>query len=421
MFPVRANGKHCVLRFAAIVAAESNLPMTSESLTIPDRAHARSTRRAALAFPVLDREPGALGRRLAALPGEGHPVWTYLCGIVLSFAAIAGLSIIAGLLVTRVLLHAHGVAYDDQAFEGFLARHRSTGLTDASLVGSIMAGESSFRSSQASLPWSRQRSGTGGSRASCCSPWPSSRRSYRATTLVIHRHRPTVHRLEHLPVNASYPSGHTAAAIAIYCGLALLLTSRLSNRSAQVAVWAIALLVPVFVAFSRMYRGMHHPLDVAGGVLVGIAALSALVLVSRAADLAATREHAMTKVAVIAHAGKTFGGGCPSSGGARAPGSRRPALVRGAEEPQAPEAGDARARRGRRAALRLGRRRHGAALHRRARRHRRRRSRSCRPAPRTCSPRTSASRRTSSRPSRSGCAATAASSTSAASTASASP
>jgi membrane-associated phospholipid phosphatase len=36
-----------------------------------------------------------------------------------------------------------------------------------------------------------------------------------------------------------------------------------------------------------MYRGMHHPLDVAGGALLGIAALSALVLVSRAARSAA--------------------------------------------------------------------------------------------------------------------------------------
>jgi membrane-associated phospholipid phosphatase len=112
--------------------------------------------------------------------------------------------------------------------------------------------------------------------------------SYRATTLAVHRHRPPVHRLEQLPVNASYPSGHTAASIAIYCGLALLLTSRLTNRSARIAVWAVALLVPVFVAFSRMYRGMHHPLDVAGGAIVGIAALSALVLVSRATHLAAT-------------------------------------------------------------------------------------------------------------------------------------
>jgi membrane-associated phospholipid phosphatase len=43
----------------------------------------------------------------------------------------------------------------------------------------------------------------------------------------------------------------------------------------------------VFVAFSRIYRGMHHPIDVAGGVIIGIAALSALLLVTRAAGRAA--------------------------------------------------------------------------------------------------------------------------------------
>jgi undecaprenyl-diphosphatase len=96
-----------------------------------------------------------------------------------------------------------------------------------------------------------------------------------------------VHRLENLSVDASYPSGHTAASIAIYGGIALLLTSRIKNRGARVAIWVVAALIPVFVAFSRMYRGMHHPLDVMGGVVLGIAALSALVLVTRAAGRAA--------------------------------------------------------------------------------------------------------------------------------------
>jgi undecaprenyl-diphosphatase len=258
---------------------------------IPTRTHARAQnrRRPDLAFPVLDREPGALGRRLAALPGEGHPVWTYLCGIALSVAAIAGLSIVAGLVVTRGLLHVHGIAHDDEAFVAFLARHRSTDLTDASLVGSIMAGG-------VVLPIV---AGVSALAAAVLRHWRLAgflllalgveSASYRVTTLVIHRHRPTVHRLEHLPVNASYPSGHTAASIAVYCGLALLLTSRLTSRSGRAAVWAVAVLVPVFVALSRMYRGMHHPLDIAGGALVGIAALSALVLVSRAAGLAARR------------------------------------------------------------------------------------------------------------------------------------
>ncbi len=93
-------------------------------------------------------------------------------------------------------------------------------------------------------------------------------------------------RLENLPVNASYPSGHTAASVAVYCGLALLLTSRVASRWARVAIWGVAVAVPVYVALSRMYRGMHHPLDVAGGAAIGVATLVAVVLVCRAAGFA---------------------------------------------------------------------------------------------------------------------------------------
>ncbi len=250
------------------------------------RARANAGGDATLAFPVLDKEPGRVGRRLATMFGAGHPVWTYVCGILIAVAVIASLSIAAGLLVTTVLLHVHDVAGDDQSVVRYLAHHRSSGLTEASLVGSIMAGGvvlpiiagvaalvalvgKHWRLAAFLLFALAVESGT-----------------YRATTLVVHRHRPEVHRLEKLPVDASYPSGHTAASIAIYCGIALLVTSRITNRTAQGAVWLVAVLIPVFVAFSRMYRGMHHPLDVAGGVLIGIAALSSLVLVTRAAGRA---------------------------------------------------------------------------------------------------------------------------------------
>jgi undecaprenyl-diphosphatase len=264
--------------------------MPLETLVTSDYAPAgvrRARGRASLDVPTLDKEPGRLGRRLATFLGEGHPVWTYLCGILISFAVIAGLSIVAGLVVTRALLHVHGVAGDDESLVRFLARHRSSGLTDASLVGSIMGGG-------VVLPIVV---GVAALVAAVAKRWRLAgfllfalaleSGSYRATTLLVHRGRPEVHRLENLPVNASYPSGHTAAAIAVYCGIALLLTSRIAHRGAQVAIWFVAVLIPVFVAFSRMYRGMHHPIDVAGGVIIGIAALSALVLVTRAAGRAA--------------------------------------------------------------------------------------------------------------------------------------
>src|SRR6476469_8400522 len=196
-----------------------------------------------LAFPVLDEEPGWLGRRLAALPREGHPVWTYVFGILVAFALIASISIALGLVVTRVLLHVHGVAGDDERFVGFLARHRSSGLTDASLVGSIMAGG-------VVLPII---AGVAALVALAAKHWRLAAfllfalavesGSYRATTLVVHRDRPDVHRLEKLPVDASYPSGHTAASIAVYCGIALLLSSRLTRTWQRIAVWSVAVAI----------------------------------------------------------------------------------------------------------------------------------------------------------------------------------
>lgn len=238
-------------------------------------------------FPVLDREPGFAGRRLAELRGREHPVWTYLIGILLSLVCIAGLSILAGELLTRVLLHFHAIATDDESVVLFLARHRSPALTDASLVGSIMAGGVVLPIIAAACALVALVARRWRLAAFLLFALGVESGSYRLTTLVVHRHRPSVHRLEHLPVNASYPSGHTAASIAIYGGLALLVSSRLSSAAAKALVWSLAVLIPLFVAFSRMYRGMHHPLDVVGGALVGIAALSALVVVTRASGSAA--------------------------------------------------------------------------------------------------------------------------------------
>jgi undecaprenyl-diphosphatase len=104
--------------------------------------------------------------------------------------------------------------------------------------------------------------------------------------LVIHRQRPQVHRLDQLPVDASYYSGHTAASVAVYCGLALLITSRIRSTGLRIACWAIAIAIPLLVAFSRMYRGMHHPTDVGAAMFVGIGTLVVALAAARAAKAA---------------------------------------------------------------------------------------------------------------------------------------
>ena len=113
--------------------------------------------------------------------------------------------------------------------------------------------------------------------------------TYRITSLFVERRRPEVERLESLPVDASYPSGHTAASIALYSGLALLLTSRFAHGPWRIAVWAIALAIPPVVALSRIYRGMHHPIDVLAGIPIGIAAIVVVVFACRVAGAAIAR------------------------------------------------------------------------------------------------------------------------------------
>jgi undecaprenyl-diphosphatase len=49
------------------------------------------------------------------------------------------------------------------------------------------------------------------------------------------------------------------------------------------ALWTLAIALPLAVAVSRMYRGMHHPLDVTAGSLMGLAAISIALFATRAA------------------------------------------------------------------------------------------------------------------------------------------
>lgn len=98
-------------------------------------------------------------------------------------------------------------------------------------------------------------------------------------TLLVHRHRPPVPHLDAAPPTSSFPSGHTAAAVALYGGLAVL-----GWRSARrAAVRGLALLAgvaaPVAVAMSRVYRGMHFPSDVIAGALLAAGWLAVLVAV----------------------------------------------------------------------------------------------------------------------------------------------
>ncbi|MET7571763.1 diacylglycerol kinase family protein [Streptomyces sp. NPDC005492] len=94
-------------------------------------------------------------------------------------------------------------------------------------------------------------------------------------TESVDRTRPDVHRLDASPPTSSYTSGHTGAATALYAGLAVLVLSRV-RRPWRWPLAGLLFLLPLVVGVSRLYRGMHHPTDVIGGIANG--ALSLLIV-----------------------------------------------------------------------------------------------------------------------------------------------
>ncbi|MFG2989507.1 diacylglycerol kinase family protein [Streptomyces sp. NPDC048257] len=91
-------------------------------------------------------------------------------------------------------------------------------------------------------------------------------------TLVVGRARPDVPHLDAAPPTSSFPSGHVGAATALFGGLAVLAAGRLRGVRRGLVV-GVLLLVPLAVAASRVYRGMHHPSDVVVGLMNGACTL----------------------------------------------------------------------------------------------------------------------------------------------------
>lgn len=88
-------------------------------------------------------------------------------------------------------------------------------------------------------------------------------------TAVVNRPRPGVPHLDAAPPTSSFPSGHTAAAVAFYGCVAVIVMRQLRPRWLAVVVATLLWLVPVVVGVSRIYRGMHYPTDVVFGALGG--------------------------------------------------------------------------------------------------------------------------------------------------------
>ena len=240
---------------------------------------------------ALAARPGGAAERFAGALGDRHPALVFALALLAGLLVLAAASILLALLVVHVLISGSGLglAGTDESFNETLADHRNGTLTTFSEIGSQVGGAPVLPILVGVIALACAALRRWRIAAFAVFVLLAESATYRITTIVVPRDRPSVHRLEDLPADASYPSGHTAASVAVYSGLVLLLTTRFTSSLSKALAWTGAILLTTFVAFSRMYQGMHHPLDVAGGVLVGIGAILVLLFACRAAGAAAER------------------------------------------------------------------------------------------------------------------------------------
>lgn len=101
---------------------------------------------------------------------------------------------------------------------------------------------------------------------------------------VVDRARPVFEDPVASARGASFPSGHAAGAAALYLAAAIVLPVLLPRISRRLLL-AVAVVVPLVVASTRVLLGVHYPSDVVAGLLLGwgwVAACAAVFVAWRA-------------------------------------------------------------------------------------------------------------------------------------------
>jgi len=240
---------------------------------------------------VLDATPGSLASRIAHREQQHAPatvaVMIGIVGLVIMSVVIVGL----GLLLTHFLVHGPVGRWDEQVEDWFVTQRTSSWNAITSVgttIGSTLTVLAVAIVTVAVLALRKLWREIGLIVIALFVEVST----FLITTIIVNRPRPTVPQLDPSPPTSSFPSGHTAAAIALWISLAIVITMHVRNRFVRLVVWIVAVGLPVFVSFSRLYRGMHHPTDVAGSLILGTGAVVTALLAVRAASAVHELRHA---------------------------------------------------------------------------------------------------------------------------------
>jgi membrane-associated phospholipid phosphatase len=232
--------------------------------------------------PVFTPERGSLAARIGDRMRDHRPITAAIAVWVVGFVVLGVVLVGLGLLLTHVLAPEGGTRFDASVSRWFVARRMPT-LDTATRIGSdigstgVIIGVAVVAGIVLAIGNHWRQIGF----LACALTLEFS--VFLLSTLLVDRARPMVPRLDVSPPTSSYPSGHTAAAIALYAGLAIVIWSLVRSAVIRAIAWIIAVGLPIFVGVSRLYRGMHHLTDVIASVLLGCGALLFALLATRSA------------------------------------------------------------------------------------------------------------------------------------------
>jgi undecaprenyl-diphosphatase len=200
-------------------------------------------------------------------PHWGSRVGRLLAGYLCIWLALVGV----GLLLTKVLSHELS---SESALERTLAAHRNGTLNTLTHAITLTSETATVIGAVALLAlllrWRLRRWRES---AFLVAAVAGQAAVFLATTVFIERQRPGVPHLDQAPPTSSFPSGHTGAAVALWTALAVV-AYRVGTGWLWRTLAVVAVVLPLSVAASRVYRGMHHPSDVIVGGLNGLACVA---------------------------------------------------------------------------------------------------------------------------------------------------
>ncbi|PVU81187.1 phospholipid phosphatase [Cellulomonas sp. WB94] len=197
--------------------------------------------------------------------GGGRAVALRLAGGAVGIWAVIGL---IGLLITRVVSPDGPPSWDAGTID-WLVAHRTPTMNTATHIGSSISDtNTAIAVTVVVVLLLRWRLGRWFESWVVVAAIAGELLVFVAITATVHRARPDVERLDPAPPTSSFPSGHTAAAIALYGCVAILLLVLWPGVASRLAA-CVLFAIPFVVGFSRLYRGMHFPSDVLFGAIGG--------------------------------------------------------------------------------------------------------------------------------------------------------